>query len=249
MQSCKSRRKSQRALGLSFSLALVCPLFLAVIGSEAAPILDQMVETTPTLESGFALDIDKAQTFTVGLAGYLTRVDVKLHTSRAPTENVFFDIRTTTGGVPTELDAGANILFSTVIPKDTVPVLSLFNNVPWTTVNLGASSFLVASGDVLTISLRTNEPIIVGPFPLTNYWAAGSNAGVYPSGANYYRITDLASPGYQPSWKSTSPDHDLFFRTYVDADFPPVPVPVPATVFLFGSALVGLAGFRKKFKK
>jgi len=37
---------------------------------------------------------------------------------------------------------------------------------------------------------------------------------------------------------------DAVFTTYSDSEFSPVPV--PAAVWLFGSALIGLAGFRKK---
>ncbi|MBK17886.1 MAG: hypothetical protein CMM52_03485 [Rhodospirillaceae bacterium] len=80
----------------------------------AAPVLDQSHDLP--VDSGGLLGygnfLHRAQTFTVGLTGTLTRVDLHVGRFNAASDPLLFDIRTTSGGIPTEPDAGANILES-----------------------------------------------------------------------------------------------------------------------------------------
>src|SRR5690242_13194228 len=81
-------------------MRLVCALAVAVVGLagsvQAAPILDQF--TTPDSDfTGLALEFDQAisQSFTVGIGGILSSVDVRLRKNdSAGSENVVLQILT-----------------------------------------------------------------------------------------------------------------------------------------------------------
>jgi hypothetical protein len=209
----------------SFSGVLLL-LFICLAGtaSQATPVLDQVSDgTTIAIAAGISSGNDKAQTFTVGLTGYLTEVDLKLfYNNPSPsTYDVLFDLRTTEGGVPSELNTGANVLFNGVIPASAVPPTPhSIDELPWTILNLGLP-IPVTAGEVLSFCLRTDEPVS-GP---ANYLLAG--ASTYAAGSLYYR--NLTS---QPTWGPIF--SDIYFRTWVD------PVPIPPTVILLGSGLAGL---------
>jgi hypothetical protein len=238
----------QRGPVLTIFLCLLL-LFSVCLGgtpSLATPLLDQVSDSTiNNSENGFSQIVDKAQTFTVGLTGFLTRVDIKLHNAASPppTHDALFDLRTTAGGLPTEPNAGGNILFSASIPPSAVPNLGLFDdNVPWLSVDLGAARFPVTAGEVLAFCLRTDEP---GGGFFANYYLAGSNENVYPAGTVYYRNLGTQFP--QLTWAEVEPafggpGNDVFFRTWVD------PVPLPPTVVLLGSGLLGVVSWRR-FRK
>jgi hypothetical protein len=204
----------------------ICGMSLVPFGALAAPTLDQVSDAVTLSELGFYNVIDRAQTFTVGLTGFLTQVDIKIHRLETLSQDALFDIRTTSGGIPTEPNFGANILFNAVIPQADVPEVPLFQDVPWTSVFLGAGSFPVTAGNMLAISLRSDGDQV--------YWLAGSHPNPYPSGIRYTRDRDIVS-----AWIASPDNDDVFFRTWVD------PVPVPPSVVLLGSGLLGLVGLRR----
>ena len=74
---------------------------------HAALILDQVFDPgpNPSVASGISL-LQKAQTFTVGLAGTLAQVDVDILRNGSPAGPLLFDVRATTaGGAPIESNA------------------------------------------------------------------------------------------------------------------------------------------------
>ena len=109
-----SGARAQGELNVTLGTTLV---FKAI---SAGPILDQSFD--PVLPS-FSITIgtfgivpppnnlDGAQTFTVGVTGLLTSVDLMVgRDSGSTTEDLLLDIRTTSGGVPTDPNFGSNIL-------------------------------------------------------------------------------------------------------------------------------------------
>ena len=121
-------------------------LVLAFSAQEvrAASVLDQEFSPATSNITGFvglSNNIDRAQTFTVGITGLLTDVQVRISVDSTTTDPLLFDIRTTSGGAPTEADAGSGILFSTSIAPSAIGSgLSFFN------VALGAGAISVSSG-------------------------------------------------------------------------------------------------------
>jgi hypothetical protein len=204
--------------------------------ARAALILDQVFDPGPSrvgsVSSGVSLDIPKAQTFTVGLAGVLVRVDVDI--VRQGIGPLLVDVRATTGGdapgngAPIENDA--TTLASLTIPAATVPTtLGFFS------VDVSGFGIAVTRGEILAIVLR-------GTRLDTDYGWAGFTPNPYPAGAAYFRN---ASAGF-PTW---TPEHvdDLGFKTFVAAapgcgGDAACRAPAPSTVVLFGAGLAALAG-------
>jgi hypothetical protein len=101
-------------------------MIAAVGSSQAAPGLDQSFEpTSPNVFAGIDPSADKAQTFTVGITGQLTRVDVYIRRLDAGTsDSLVFDIRETVSGVPIE-DDGTTLASATLAPSS-VPLTTGF---------------------------------------------------------------------------------------------------------------------------
>ncbi len=191
----------------------------------AVPMPDQSydpaIDATAFIGQGNILDW--SQTFTVGLTGTLTSVDVRIFKdSSSVTDALLFDIRTTSGGAPTEADMGANILASVSIAASSVSTTSsLFN------VDLTGFGLSVTTGDVLAIALRSDDPVSGA------YRWQGTLASGYSDGSAFLRVGG--------TWgNSGNTRGDLNFRTFVE----PTGVPEPSVLFLLGSGLAGLAGSR-----
>ena len=211
-------------------------LVLAPARAWAAPILDQQFApgevNTWTIFSG----LTRAQTFTVGMAGLLSRVEVLLDT--APGLAAFdrpFQVIPTVGGVPV---------------YGTAPLASFTITAPG---NSGSGSVLGFYGADLTafgLQVTPGEVLAIvslgAPVPDSSHWWAGRFTAppTYLGGTLY---TTFSSGGGSDSTfhlqDTTKVVYDLGFRTWVDNATPePEPIPEPALVVLFG---LGLAAVRR----
>jgi hypothetical protein len=179
---------------------LAAGLLAGPMAIQAAPTLDQANENPYT---GFAQIAGeyRAQTFTVGITGTLSRFEVELF----GTGSAVFEIWNTTSGQPVAIPgtalASATITFSgvnhTFVGADLAPGIS------------------VNAGDVLAIVLKG------GPSQLA-YWDHSSDPfdstiDPYPSGSRFTTATlDPAGPWIRVG--GFPGPSDFNFRTYIDVD-------------------------------
>jgi hypothetical protein len=162
------------------------------------PVLDQQHDFAATDEGTVRSDIDRAQTFTVGVTGTLSRVDLRVRRPDASTTApLLLDIRSTSAGGPVE--PNAPVLASVSIPASTIPIVSLAST-PFTSFDLSAANLQVAAGDILAVVLRSANP----------YEWAISNSGGYSAGSEFVR-----SPVTSHQWDLGALDDDFAFRTFV----------------------------------
>ncbi len=208
----------QRFLGCGFVIIAVWALAFEDI-SHAVPMLDQSYTASPDATGFVGLNnfIDRSQTFTVGISGILTQVDLlNFQRNSATTDALLFDIRTTSGGVPTEPDSGGNILASLSLAAASVS--TTFGTL---SVDLSPFSVSVASGDVLAIVLSSDDPVGGA------YRWRGTSADGYVGGSAFDRLG--------ATWGSTFfADHT--FQTFVES----TDLPLPGTLPLLGIGLVGM---------
>lgn len=204
-------------------LAAVALVAFGASQARAAILLDQYFTPTPTVYSGVG-EADKSQTFTVGLAGTLSRVELLLRDGVQG--NVLFDIRRTSSGLPIESDA--DILATAVIPTSSLPA-----DGGYVSVDIGSFAVSVSPDDVLAIVLR-------GDFTAVGQWLGATGDG-YSRGQPYWRRADIGVA----TW-TAYPDeslHDLAFRVFVDVEGAPPDGTIPEpTAILVWSAL-GTMGF------
>jgi hypothetical protein len=209
------------------AVAVILSLFSVSTVVLALPVLDQVYAPDPDI-SGSAFDA-MAQTFTVGITGTLTQIDVMLgrNTLNVPSGDFAFDVRTTDGVVPYLPDTGPGILGEGTIPIDDVPGGTFQDT--FFGIDLTSFGIFVDSGDVLAFVGRTFR-----------YSFSGTTTDGYTGGSAFVRST---TTGNWTNWTDIS---DFAIRTYVDAE----PVPEPTTMLLLSSGLISLAGIaRRKFKK
>ena len=212
------------AIGL-FALSLSAPaLAVPVLDQEFDPAAQNVAVAIGQVGGIPTQNLDAAQTFTVGITGTLTSVEILV---RRDTANILaplvLDIRTTTGGAPTDPNAGANILGMVSAPAATIGTTAAF--VSFDLSGLGIS---VTAGDVLAIATQS-----AGANPA--YLWTGSSTDDYAAGSAYRRLfsTVWEVPGFANDWA---------FRTFVEAST----LPEPGTLALFGLGLAGLALARHK---
>jgi hypothetical protein len=167
MRLLTSRRWLPLASGLMFALLRATP-------SDAQPIKDQAFEpsppdTIPTIFSNYRW----AQTFTVGLTGTLTSVDVlvaQLFNEQA--EDLEITIFDTSGGAP-RVALTSPVHFS----PTSVPIVLHPANFGGYAYLSARFSMAVTAGDVLAIVASTG--------PTSQYYWAGALGGGYPRGQLY----------------------------------------------------------------
>jgi hypothetical protein len=200
----------------------------------AVPILDQVHDVSPlaTWGGGFGCPcatpgdfFDVAQTFTVGVTGQLTSLDLYITSNPGfPSSPLLFDIRpVSSSGAP--LAANTSALISRAIPAANIPG----PDTAFFTVDLTSSNLSIVAGDVLAIVLRSE---------LGNYGFGGAPYNPYGGGAFFGRQV-LASPG----WTLDGFNGDLGFRTFVE---PASAVPEPSSLALLSCVVPLVLGLRRK---
>lgn len=224
-------------------LCLVISAFvLFPIASQTAPILDQ--EFDPATynsiwrfgvigEANYAL----AQTFTVGVSGYLDRIDAVI--AREPSDGqgiLTFNLYNTDGsGAP--LSAASLAVLS--VDLSTLPTWDLVTggytrgSVAWTSFDISSFNVLVQPGDLLAIGFdlsptAQSDPVVD--------WLGRFTDPLYSGGQTF--DSEIDGPWQLPN----SFTHDGAFRTYVDQ----AAVPEPSTILLLGSGVAGLIALKQR---
>ena len=145
----------------------------------------------------------RAQTFTVGRSGVLTRVRLVLgQADTMPGDALRFDVRPTTeSGAPVASDASA--LGSVVVPEDEIPLSPGLN--PNFDVDFSAQQILVTEGERLAIVARSDVP-----FDSNRSFAIIVSVGSsYADGDAWFGFPDWVLQDV------SGPGTDWIFETYV----------------------------------
>ena len=175
---------------LTLTFALLQPAV-----SRASAIKDQAFEPSPDTIPTIFREYRWAQTFTVGVTGTLTGVEVLVAQLFAvQPQDLEVTIFDTVNGVPHAPLTASFHLSPSTIPL--VPHVVNFDSYAW----LHAVFALpVTGGDVLAIVLSTGD--------MSQYYWAGKFSGGYPGGRLYETTGG--------SWHSDYPTEDQAFRTFV----------------------------------
>jgi hypothetical protein len=200
----------------------------------AAPILDQSFDATggtasQAIYSGQSL----AQTFTVGIDGYLDSVSLMLNRYSDTTDGDFtLNIFSTSSGTPDEV---GDIFFSQTYSVFDLAGDSAFD-FNYTSFDTSSANINVSAGDVLAMSVTHTGD--------NNNWLSWDvNYELdYTGGEGFYKN------GLSNSLWATSIPVDRGFQTFVDSTriVSPAQVPEPSTLALLCLGLFGLGWSRTK---
>lgn len=217
--------------GIPMKLCLATILLAA--GLLAAParaaVLDQQYDFSSSVANTTNGNLGEVgQTFTVGIAGTLDQIDVRMFRLSGifdPTGDPILSIYSTSGGLPT-----GSPLATATVPEASVP-LNPVGTPAFVSFDVSAAGLLVNPGDVLAFAIRTTSE--VGPYWLITdqgqpiEYAGGAAVSRFPPGA----------------WSAMSPPQDHAFQTWV------TPVPEPQSFVLLGMGVVALWIGRRRISR
>jgi len=216
-----------------FASIVLAAIAVASTPVHAAVVLDQDYEFTSGVAVGASgTSSEVGQTFTVGMAGTLDHIDVLMFRQSGifdPATDPILNVYNASGGLP----IGASIA-TTSVSKDLVP----YNLAGFVSFDISGSAIPVLVGDVLAFSISTSGSAL--------YWLLEkSDTGQpvdYASGQGVSRILNIPPDPWQADTTVDGDTVDRGFRTYVEA------VASPASVWLFGSGLLGVVGIARRKK-
>jgi len=179
---------------------------------------------------GTSFDFQDAQTFTVGINGLLSQIDLPIFNTKGGTEGVTIDIRSVNGGIP-EMDDSLVLgsVFLDVAELSTLPTPGDVSS--WASVDVSALGIMVDVGDILAYSVRTESTV--------GYLYNPEFGDTYSGGMAYRRNNAIDTTWGDFGGRT---DIDFMFQTYVDT----AAVPEPASLLLFGAGLIGMAQIRRR---
>ncbi len=175
--------------------ALTTLLALAAVSASAVEVLDQQNDVNPsaTADSTSGGVQEQAQTFTVGVAGTLSRIAVQINfPGFGSPGSAYLTVYNTSGGLPNA------VLGTASLPSSAIPS----GGYAFQSFDVSSYAIPVHVGDVLAYGVTST---------LDSYFFLRStfDHSTYPGGQSYYRA---ATP-----WTAYSPSHDGGFQTYVVA--------------------------------
>jgi hypothetical protein len=164
---------------------------------QATPILDQQNAPSGNFPAlAVANDRTQIQTFTVGVTGVLTRIDVQVSRETQTVEDLVLSLWSTdVTGLPKDL------LATVSVPPSAIDLRSPTE--PFVTFDLSAEAIAVSAGELLAILLNSNAQNNPPFFEERYLWEIG---GQYDRGTAYTR---LDTSFFEQS-------EDFHFRTYVE---------------------------------
>jgi len=185
---------------LSLVVSLVsCGGSSSTPASTPVEVLDQDSGVTAGGISPVFDNADRAQTFTVGESGLLSKIDLMVWEPLPAGADLIIDVRQTTGGVPNESDAINDVLLTFSVSAGVLLTMKGEHM----TFEVSQHGVQVTAGQVLAIVLRSPGGASTG------YSWGTDTQDPYLPGARHSRLHNGANV-----WVDSG-GHDSGFRTYV----------------------------------
>jgi hypothetical protein len=199
----------------------------SVYGAEAAPILDQESAAFGRSRHGVGASVHRAQTFTVGLTGRLSLLELVVTSNNTTTGDLIVSVWGLDGDLPDSTKPYGEATFE----RSTIS-----SAIQWHSFDISHLDIQVATGQRLAIVLRMSGNF-GGSYSWENNWN-GVDIDRYLGGGAYRK-----SPfSLWTNTVSQRPTDDFLFRTYVAS----VPEPTTGPLLLMGYLVVAYVSRRHR---